>query len=48
MMKELAAKLGFRHGQSSPYYPQSNGQVEVVNKVIKTMLQRTVDKHRTN
>ena len=48
MMKELAAKLGFRHDQSSPYYPQSNGQVEAVNKIIKTMLQRTVDKHRTN
>jgi len=48
MMKELAVKLGFRHDQSSPYYPQSNGQVEAVNKIIKTMLQRTVDKHRTN
>ena len=48
MMKELAAKLGFRHNQSSPYYPQSNGQVEAVNKIIKTMLQRTIDKHRSN
>ena len=48
MMKELAAKLGFRQDQSSPYYPQSNGQVEAVNKIIKTMLQRTVDKHCSN
>lgn len=47
-MKELATKLGFRHDQSSPYYPQSNGKVEAVNKVIKTMLQRTVSKYHTN
>lgn len=32
MMKELSAKLGFRQEQSSPYYPQSNGQVEAVKK----------------
>jgi len=48
MMKELTNKLGFRHDQSSPYYTQYNGQVEVVNKVINTMLQRIVNKHRTN
>jgi hypothetical protein len=42
MMKELASKLGFRHGHSSPYYPQENGQVEAVNKSLKIILQKTV------
>jgi hypothetical protein len=45
---ELSSRLGFSHEFSSPYYPQSNGQVEAVNKVLKTMLQRTVNKHKTN
>jgi len=42
MMKELASKLGFKHGHSSPYYPQENGQVEVVNKSLNTILQKTI------
>jgi hypothetical protein len=25
MMEELASKMGFKHGHSSPYYPQVNG-----------------------
>jgi len=25
MMEELASKMGFKHGHSSPYYPQENG-----------------------
>jgi hypothetical protein len=39
MMSELHVKLGFRHENSSPYYPQANGQVEAINKVLKTMIQ---------
>jgi transposase InsO family protein len=35
---ELSHKLGFTHEFASPYYPQSNGKVEAVNKVLKTML----------
>ena len=45
---ELSSKLGSTHEFASPYYPHSNGQVEVVNKVLKTMLQRIVNKHNTN
>jgi hypothetical protein len=45
---ELSSRLGFSHEFASPYYPQSNGQVEAVNKVLKTMLQCTVNKHKTN
>ena len=48
MVDELEAKLGFRHAYASSYYPQANGQVEAINKFLKTMLQRTVDKHKSN
>eukprot|EP00253_Pinus_taeda_P003743 PITA_03743 len=47
-MSELALKLGFWQEHSSPYYPQVNGQVEVVNKNLKTILQRTIDENRSN
>ena len=48
MMEELSAKLGFHHENSTPYYPQANGQVESINKVLKTMLRRMVGDHKSN
>ena len=48
MMDKLTSKLGLRHKSSTPYYPQANGQVEAVNKVLVTMLQRTVGIHKSN
>jgi transposase InsO family protein len=48
MMTELASKLGFKHDHSSPYYPQENGQVEVVNKSLKSILQKIVRKSKSN
>jgi hypothetical protein len=48
MMSELHVKLGFRHENSSPYYPQENGQVEAINKVLKTMIQRMVGENKTS
>ena len=48
MMEELSAKLGFRHENSTPYYPQANGQVDTINKVLKTMLRRMVGDHKSN
>ena len=48
MMAELSAKLGFLHKNFTPYYPQANGQVEVINKVLKTMLQRMVGQAKSN
>ena len=35
---ELSTMLKFEHQYSSAYYPQGNGQVEAINKIIKTML----------
>jgi hypothetical protein len=46
MMKELASKLGFRNGHCSPYYPKKNGQVEAVNKSLKTILQKIVNQSK--
>jgi transposase InsO family protein len=48
IMIELASKLGFKHDHSSPYYRQENGQVEVVNKCLKSILQKNVRKSKSN
>ena len=48
MMVELSAKLSFRHENSTPYYPQANGQVEAIKKVLKTMLHRLNGYHKSN
>ena len=48
MMIELAAKLGLSHDSSNPYYPQANGQVEAINKVLKHMMQRMIGVHKRN
>ena len=39
MMEELAFKLGYKKEHSSSYYPQANGQVEAVNKSLKSIIQ---------
>jgi hypothetical protein len=48
MMIEIASNLGFKQDHSSPYYPQENGQVEVINKSLKTILQKTVSRSNSN
>jgi transposase InsO family protein len=48
MMTKLSTLLHFDQEHSSPYYPQANGQVESINKVLKTMLQRMIGKHKSN
>jgi transposase InsO family protein len=47
MMSKLHAKLDFFHENSSPYYPQANGQLEAINKVLKTMIQCMVGENIT-
>jgi transposase InsO family protein len=48
MMSELTSKLGLRQEHSSPYYPKANGQVEVVNKSLKTITQRMIKSAKSN
>jgi len=48
MIAELIAKLGISHDSYTPYYPQANGQVEAINKVLKRMLQRMLRVHKQN
>jgi hypothetical protein len=48
MMSELTEKLGLRHENSTPYYPQANGQVEAINKFLITMLRRMIGIHKTS
>jgi hypothetical protein len=48
MMSELTEKLGLLHENSIPYYPQANGQVEAINKVLITMLRRMIGIHKTS
>jgi hypothetical protein len=48
MMSELTEKLGIRHDNSTPYYPQANGQVDAINKVLITMVRRMIGIHKTS
>ena len=45
MMTKLSYQLGLRHDNSTPYYPQDNGRVEAVNKVLTTMIKRILETH---
>jgi transposase InsO family protein len=48
MISELTEKLGLRHENSTPYYPQVNGQVEEINKILTTMLRRMIGIHKSS
>ena len=48
MMTELTTMLGFRQEHSSSFYPQANGQVEAVNKNLKTILNHTINAAHSN
>ena len=39
----LLGKYDVRHVKSLPYHPQSNGQVEMSNREIKGILEKTVN-----
>ncbi|KAM6547268.1 hypothetical protein CsatB_018944 [Cannabis sativa] len=42
----LLSKYGVRHRTALPYHPQSNGQAEISNREIKTILEKTVQRSR--
>ena len=46
--RKMLAKYDVNHRISSPYHPQSSGQVELSNREIKLILQKTVNRSRKN
>ena len=42
-VKRVLAKYGVTHKVSTAYHPQTSGQVEVSNREIKQILQKTVN-----
>ena len=45
-MEALLARYGVRHKIATPYHPQTSGQVEVSNRELKRILERTVSNSR--
>ncbi|XP_042388061.1 uncharacterized protein LOC121980164 [Zingiber officinale] len=46
--ENLLKKYGVTHKIASPYHPQTSGQVEVSNREIKSILEKTVKHSRTD
>ena len=46
--RKLLAKYDVNHRIASPYHPQSSGQVELSNREIQLILQKTVNRSRKN
>ena len=46
MIDKVLQKYGVRHRTSLAYHPQSNGQAEVSNQEIKSILEKTVNSSR--
>ena len=44
----MLPKYDVNHRIASPYHPQSSGQVELSNRKIKLILQKTVNRSRKN
>ena len=44
--ENLLAKYGVKHKVATPYHPQTSGQVELVNREIKTILMKVVSFNR--
>ncbi|CAL8991843.1 unnamed protein product [Prunus brigantina] len=43
--REYAERMGIKLVHSTPYYPQSNGQAEASNKVIKGILEKMIEEN---
>ena len=46
--RKLLAKYDVNHRIASPYHPHSSGQLELSNRIIKLILQKTVNRSRKN
>ena len=46
LVQGVMEQYKIRHRKSTPYHPQENGQVESTNKVIESILTKTVNMHR--
>ena len=44
--ENLLSKYGVKHKLATPYHPQTSGQVEIVNREIKTILMKVVNSNR--
>nr|GEX78864.1 reverse transcriptase domain-containing protein [Tanacetum cinerariifolium] len=45
---KVMQKFGVTHRLATPYHPQTSGQVEVSNRVLKRILERTVGENRAS
>ena len=48
VIDKVLQKYGVRHRTSLTYHPQSNGQAEVSNREIKSILEKTVNSSRND
>ena len=46
LFAKLLSRYGVRHVIGSTYHPQSNGQVDISNREIKNILEKTVNTSR--
>ena len=46
LVQEVMNQYKIQHRKSTPYHPQANGQVESTDKVIESILTKTVNTHR--
>jgi transposase InsO family protein len=45
LVKVVTEQYQIKHRKSTPYHPQANGQVESTNKVIESILTKTIQLH---
>jgi len=47
-LQSLLKKYGIFHKIATPYHPQTSGQVELSNRELKSILEKTVDRSQKN